>query len=75
MDQEQQQRFKDAVERKARASEDASHETGEGSPGSEAGEVQGDQENLRSPSQPQDTFSPRDKNTRHRKVTADKWNQ
>jgi hypothetical protein len=75
MDKEQQDRFKDAVERKVRDAEAASHETGEGSPGSESGGIQGDQESLRSPSQPQDTLSARDKNTRHRKVTADKWNQ
>jgi hypothetical protein len=75
MDEEQQDRFKEAVERKARASEAASRERGEGSPGDESAEIQGDQESLRSPAQPQDTFSVRDKNTRHGKVTADKWNQ
>jgi len=75
MDNEQQDRLKDAVERKARAAEAASQETGEGAPGSESGGVQGDQESLRSSSQPQDTLSSRAKNTRHRKVTADKWNQ
>ena len=74
MDEEQQERFKDAVERKARASEEASRATQQGPPGSE-GSVQGDQEDLTSPSQPQDTASPRAKNTRHKKVTADKWNQ
>ena len=58
MENEQQDRFKDAVERKARAAEAASKE-----------------ESLRSSSQPQDTVSPRAKNTRHGKVTADKWNQ
>jgi hypothetical protein len=75
VEREQQKRFKEAVERKARASEAASRATQEDAPGSEAGGIEGDQESLRSPSQPQDTFSPRDKNTRHRKVTADKWNQ
>ena len=75
MDKEQQDRFKEAVERKARSAEEASRETGEGSPGSESGGIEGDQESLRSPSQPQATFSVHDKNTRHRKVTADKWNQ
>jgi hypothetical protein len=73
MDDEQQQRFAEAVERKARQSEQASRATGHGPP-DEAG-VEGDQESLRSPAQPQDTFSPRDKSTRHKKVTADKWNQ
>lgn len=75
MDSQEQERFKEAVERKARASEEASRETGEGAPGGEAGGIQGDQESLREPGQPQDTFSTRDKSTRHRKVTADKWNQ
>ena len=74
MDEDQQQRFKEAVERKAEQSEAASRATQHGRRG-EAGGVQGDQESLRSPSQPQDTFSVRDKNTRHKKVTADKWNQ
>jgi hypothetical protein len=75
MDQEQQDALKEAVERKSRAAEAASQETREGAPGDESGGIQGDQESLRSPSQPQDTLSPRDKSTRHRKVTADKWNQ
>ena len=75
MDPEQQQHFKDAVERKARASEAASRSTQHGAPGLEQAEIEDDQESLRAPSQPQDTFSPREKNTRHRKVTADKWNQ
>jgi hypothetical protein len=75
MDNEQQARLKDAVERKARAAEAASKETGEGAPGQESGGVRGDQDSLRSSSQPQDTLSARAKNTRHGKVTADKWNQ
>ena len=75
MDEEQQDRFKEAVERKARASEAASRKRVEGSPGDESAEIQGGQEGLRSPAQPQDTFSVRAKNTRHGKVTADKWNQ
>ena len=74
MDQEQDQRFRDAVERKKQESEAASQATANG-PAGEDGGVRGDQESLRSPSQPQDTFSARDKNTRHKKVTADKWNQ
>jgi hypothetical protein len=73
MDDEQQQRFAEAVERKARESERRSRATQHGPPG-DAG-VEGDQENLRSPAQPQDTFSPREKSTAHKKVTADKWNQ
>jgi hypothetical protein len=75
VDQEQQERFKHAVERKARASEAASQATQHDTAQPEGGAIQGDQESLRSPAQPQDTFSAREKNTRHRKVTADKWNQ
>jgi hypothetical protein len=33
------------------------------------------QANLVSPSEPQDTYSVRAKNSRHGKVTADHWNQ
>jgi hypothetical protein len=62
------------VKRKARDAEADSHATQDGGH-DEAGAVRGDQESLRSPSQPQDTLSARDKNTRHKKVTADKWNQ
>jgi hypothetical protein len=74
MEPEQQERFKQAVERKARASEAASRTPQHDRPGSEGG-LESGQESLRDPSQPQDTFSTRDKNTRHKKVTADKWNQ
>jgi hypothetical protein len=74
MDQEQDKHFRDAVERKKRESEAAARAPRQGPAGSEGG-LGGDQENLRSPSEPQDTFSSRDKNTRHKKVTADKWNQ
>jgi hypothetical protein len=71
---EQQQRFKEAVERKSRDAEagsSASQQAGN----VEEGSIQGDQESLRSPSQPQAALSAREKNTRHMKVTADKWNQ
>jgi hypothetical protein len=74
VEKEQQERFKDAVERKSREAEEASRASQQAGQ-DEEGAVQGDQENLRSPSQPQDTFSVRDKNTRHKQVTADKWNQ
>ena len=74
MEREQQERFKEAVERKARAAEEASRATQDTAPGNEGG-IEGDQESLRSAAQPQDTFSVRDKSTRHKKVTADKWNQ
>ena len=73
MDEQQRQRFEQAVERKARESKQASEATRDDTP--VAGGIEGDQESLTSPSQPQDTFSAREKSTRHRKVTADKWNQ
>ena len=74
MDENQQARFKEAVDRKAAESEAASRATQHQPPG-EAGDIHGDQDSLRSPAQTQDAFSARDKNSRHRKVTADKWNQ
>lgn len=73
MDEEQDRRFRAAVERKKQESEAASRATQQ-NPSGDAG-VHGDQENLRSVAENQDTFSVRDKNTRHKKVTADKWNQ
>jgi hypothetical protein len=74
MDQEQDQRFRDAVERK-KSESDAAARASRSGPQGEEGHLGGDQESLRSPSEPQDTFSSREKNTRHKKVTADKWNQ
>jgi len=74
MDKEQQRRFREAVDRKQRESDAAARATQTVPPGTE-GSVTGDQPSLRDPAQPQDTFSPRDKSTRHKKVTADKWNQ
>ena len=73
MEKEQQQRSKEAVERQSRDAEAASRESQQA--GQDKGAIQGDQESLRSPSQSQDTLSARDKNSRHKKVTADKWNQ
>jgi hypothetical protein len=74
MDRTQNQRFRDAVERKRSDSDAAARATRSGRPVEQRG-VGGDQDSLRSASQPQDTFSSREKNTRHKKVTADKWNQ
>jgi hypothetical protein len=75
VEKEQQERFKEAVERKSRDAEAASHATPQHSGQDEEGAVQGDQESLRSPGRTQDTLSPRDKNAGHGKKTADKWNQ
>ena len=79
MDPEQQKRFREAVDRKSEAAEEASHHPGrnpaQGSPTTldASGEMQpGLQTDDRST---QDTFSVRDKNSGKGKKTADKWNQ
>jgi hypothetical protein len=62
MDQEQQERFKRAVERKEREAserEDTTSKRGEDEPAA----------------QQHDEIGPRDKSSRHGQVTADKWNQ
>jgi hypothetical protein len=69
---EQLERFKDAVDRKAAAAEEASHHPGR-TPAGEA--VEGDQRSLEEDGRTQDVFSVRDKNSGHGKKTADKWNQ
>jgi hypothetical protein len=80
MDPEQQQRFREAVDRKSEAAEEASKQPGARNPGSgspvtldPSGQMQpGLQTDDRSS---QDTFSVRDKNSGKGKKTADKWNQ
>jgi hypothetical protein len=67
----EQQRFKAAVERKSRDAEAASRASHQ----DEEGAVQGDQEGLCGPSQRQDSFSADDRNTRRKKVAADRWNR
>jgi hypothetical protein len=74
MDEEQRKRFKAAVERKAAQSQAASQRSPDAPP-SAGEEIQGDQPNLRSAAESQDSFSEREKASRHGKVTADKWNQ
>ena len=76
MDPEQQSRFRQAVDRKsedAEARSRAGRDTG-GPPPEEEGPP-GSQSSLSEKGRPQDAMSPRDKNSRHGKVTADKWNQ
>jgi AraC-like DNA-binding protein len=80
MDQEQQKRFREAVDRKSEAAEQASKQPGRVNPQAgdkvtldASGEMQpGIQTDDRSS---QDTFSVRDKNSGKGKKTADKWNQ
>ena len=64
MDETQRQRFEEAVERKKDESEAASRAP---SRNARTGEPE--------PEQPEDAGSPRQKSSRHRQVTADKWNQ
>lgn len=72
-DERQLRRFGDAVERKKKSAKEASEEAGERQPSGSP--VEGDQDALVDAGRPQDVASPRDKNTRKGKVTADKWNQ
>ena len=67
MDKEQQNRFKRAVERKAQESENASEASEHG-----ARRPEGDRDSA---SRVQDVTSVRERSTRHKKVTAEKWNQ
>jgi hypothetical protein len=62
-DEKHHERFAEAVERKKKDSKEASEQTSRADGGSE---IEGDQN---------DTGSPRTQGTRHKKVTADKWNQ
>jgi hypothetical protein len=75
MDKDQQDRFKQAVERKkaeAKAASQRPRPTGPPPEDPTLGEIQPD---LIAHERPPDELSPREKSTRHRKVTADKWNQ
>jgi hypothetical protein len=79
MDPEQQERFREAVDRKSEAAEEASHHPGQNprlgtdvkldSSGQMEPGIQTDDRGS------QDTFSVRDKNSGKGKKTADKWNQ
>jgi hypothetical protein len=75
MDEEQRKRFKRAVDRKAAESEAASRATRDSASPAGASGVQGDQAGLQGAAESQDSFSEREKASRHGKVTADKWNQ
>ena len=73
-DKEQQlEQFREAVDRKAEAAEEASHQQPEHRPSdARAPDSQGSRID---PAHTQDEFSIRDKNTGKGKKTADKWNQ
>jgi hypothetical protein len=71
-DEQQNERFREAVERKKQESKEASEQTSR--PDGDSS-VDGDQDDLYSPARTQDEYSPRAKGTQHKKMTADKWNQ
>jgi hypothetical protein len=74
MDDEQQERFARAVDRKKDEARTASQAAP--GPGDHGGKASGpEQPELDEPGRPQDVRSTRDTSTRHGKVTADKWNQ
>ncbi len=78
MDKDTDARFKEAVERKKDEAREASHQHHPASrpQGDDPSNVRGDQRSLISDDrQSQDSFDPRDKNSRKGQVTADKWNQ
>jgi len=79
MDPKQQEAFREAVDRKAEAAEEASHHAPQ-NPGRDdsvildaSGQMQPGLQTT--DAGPQDTFSVRDKNSGKGKKTADKWNQ
>ena len=72
-DDEQLERFGEAVERKKKAAKAASEEAGDASP--TRSPVEGDQSSIDEPGRPQDARSSRAKGSRKGDVTADKWNQ
>ena len=78
MDKDQQEQFAAAVERKKAEAQEASEAQG-AAHGSSGGKVALDSTGQGQPgvfdTGTQDNASPRDKNSGHGKVTADKWNQ
>jgi hypothetical protein len=77
MDRDQQEAFKEAVERKKEESDERSRAQRPlaGQSGGDAGVSEDPQSSLIEDGRVQDTLSPRDKNAGKGKKTADKWNQ
>jgi hypothetical protein len=75
MDKDQQDRFKQAVERKKAEAKAASQRPRAAGPPPEDPTIPEIQPDLVADERPPDELSAREKSTRHRKVTADKWNQ
>ena len=74
MDPEQQERFREAVDRKSEEAE-AKSKTGPQNPRTGDVDPQTQAPTLYDTAYEQDDFDPRDKNSGHGKKTADKWNQ
>jgi len=77
MDDKQQQAFAEAVERKKAEAAEASRHP-ENNPRQGGGvhvDAGGAQPGIYGDDRTPDTASPRDKSSKHRQVTADKWNQ
>src|SRR3954470_11477240 len=72
MEDDQLERFGEAVEQKKDEAREASERAGQTARGSE---VDGDEADLTSAARPQDVRSVRDKSSGKGKKTADKWNQ
>lgn len=73
VDKDQLDQFGEAVERKKKESERASKESAEGH--AHGSVAEGEQADRTSSVRPQDAVDPRTQNSRHKKVTADKWNR
>ena len=70
---DQLERFREAVDRKSAAADEASRQQIPGGVPPEA--IEGNQRSLTEDGRVQDVYSVRDKNSGHGKKTADKWNQ
>jgi hypothetical protein len=78
MDNDQQEAFRDAVERKKAAAKEASEHPEQSprqGPGVTLDATGRAQPGIATDDRTPDDASPRQKSTAHRKVTADKWNQ
>jgi len=73
MDHQQLERFGQAVHKKKRAAKEASVRPA--TPAADDTPISGDQDDLVEHGRPQDVRDPRQKNSSHGKMTADKWNQ
>jgi hypothetical protein len=75
MDEQQQERFAQAVERRKEEAERRSREHRPAGHGGGEEAIPSLEDELRSAARTQDDLDPRAKNSGHGKKTADKWNQ